>query len=460
MTIANKFAEFIEGISYSDLPSRVLSTSQLHILDTIGVAICGRTHQNSINALNAISDISKFDNSTAVWGSKTRLSPEYAALVNGVSSHVLDYDDTHTDSIVHGSAVIVPVVLALGEKLNVSGEDLIKSFVLGWEVASRVGLASKGGFHKRGFHTTSIAGVFGATAAAASMMKLNASQIQNALGLAGSQVSGINEYLSNSSSSKSLHTGWSAHAGIIAAQLAKYGMTGPESVFEGRDGIFRTYGLIEQCDLTKATENLGSKWEVCEISIKPYPCCHFAHAFIDCIGSLVSKGLSKDDVASITCVVPELEQALICEPYQDKLKPQTSYGAKFSLPYLLATKFIDGAIDHDTFSAENIKRSDLLDFAKLVQYKTANPNETVFPKSFPGHLLVKLKSGQILEERLDINNGHPSNPLSQDLIIKKFKTNCKGVLSDEGINKVIDLITNLQRSNIADVGSATQLLHR
>lgn len=458
MTIANSYAQFIVGVGYDDLPKNVISTSCLHLLDTVGVAICGRAHQNASNSLNAIDSFSGGSDSIPVWGSKAKLSVEYAALVNGLAAHVLDYDDTHTDSIVHGSAVIAPVVLSLGQKLNRSGEDLVKSFIVGWEIAARVGLASKGSFHKRGFHTTSIAGIFGATAAAASLIGLDAKQSVNALGLAGSQVSGINEYLSNSSSSKSFHAGWSAHSGIIAAQLAKYGMTGPESVFEGRDGIFRTYGLRDVCDLSQSTKSLGEKWEVSQVSIKPYPCCHFAHAFIDCVGSLISKGIFPQSIDSITCMVPELEQALICEPFNEKLRPKTVYGAKFSLPFLLATRVLDGEIDHNTFRSENLQRSEILEFAKLVTYKTADPENTVFPKSFPGHILVKLKNGSVIEERLDVNYGHPDNPLDVNRIVAKFRSNCDHILSGEGIDRVIDLITNLPSSSAVDVGNATQMI--
>jgi hypothetical protein len=455
-TIAQHYAEFLVKLNYQQIPNEVILSAKRHILDTIGVAIRGRTHENAVNSLKGLIEVNKHSEFIPVWGSKVKLSTEYAALANGVAAHCLDFDDTHTDSIVHGSTIITPVVLALGEELNSSGEELLTAFIGGWEVAARIGLASKGTFHKRGFHTTSIAGIFGAVAAASKLLNLNEDQIVNALGLAGSQTSGINEYLSNSSSSKSMHAGWSAFSGILSTRFAKNGMTGPHSVFEGRDGIFKTYGIFDECDLPIATSSLFKTWETTRISIKPYPCCHFAHAFIDCISSLLEKGIQVEAISAINCYVPEIEQALICEPFAEKLRPVTTYGAKFSLPFLLATKLLDKKINHNTFILKNLNRNDIKAISDLVSYESADPSTTMFPKTFPGHLLVTLKDGKVITERLDINIGHPDNPISQELLLDKFSDNCSGLISEQAIKKIIDLVMLLPKSSIKEITASTQ----
>ena len=456
-TIAEQYAEFLIKLNYQQIPDEVLISAKRHILDTIGVAIRGRTHENAVNSLNGLIELNKNAHLIPVWGSKVKLSTEYAALANGIAAHCLDFDDTHTDSILHGSTIIAPVVLALGEELNLSEEDLLVAFIGGWEVAARIGLASKGSFHKRGFHTTSIAGMFGAVAAASKLLHSSEHEIVNALGLAGSQTSGINEYLSNSSSSKSMHAGWSAFSGIVSTRFAKNGMTGPHSVFEGRDGIFKTYGIFDECDLSIATSSLFKTWETTRISIKPYPCCHFAHAFIDCIGSLLEKGIQVESISGIKCYVPEIEQALICEPFSEKLRPLTTYGAKFSLPFLLATKLLDKKINHNTFVLKNLNRSDIEAISDLVSYENADPSTTMFPKTFPGHLLVTLKDGNVITERLDINIGHPDNPISQDLLQDKFYDNCSGLISEQAIKIIVDLVMCMPKSSIKDITTATQI---
>ena len=456
-TIAEQYAEFLIKLNYQQIPDEVLISAKRHILDTIGVAIRGRTHENAVNSLNGLIELNKNAHLIPVWGSKVKLSTEYAALANGIAAHCLDFDDTHTDSILHGSTIIAPVVLALGEELNLSEEDLLVAFIGGWEVAARIGLASKGSFHKRGFHTTSIAGMFGAVAAASKLLHSSEHEIVNALGLAGSQTSGINEYLSNSSSSKSMHAGWSAFSGIVSTRFAKNGMTGPHSVFEGRDGIFKTYGIFDECDLSIATSSLFKTWETTRISIKPYPCCHFAHAFIDCIGSLLEKGIQVESISGIKCYVPEIEQALICEPFSEKLRPLTTYGAKFSLPFLLATKLLDKKINHNTFVLKNLNRSDIEAISDLVSYENADPSTTMFPKTFPGHLLVTLKDGNVITERLDINIGHPDNPISQDLLQDKFYDNCSGLISEQAIKIIVDLVMCMPKSSIKDITAATHI---
>lgn len=453
-TAAQTLAAFTANLRFDDLPATVVDAARRHVLDTLGVAIRGRAHPNAINALRSMGFVSGTEGSIPVWGTGRCLQAPYAALVNGVACHALDFDDTHTDSIVHGSAIIAPVVIALGQERDASGEDVIAAFVAGWEVAARIGLAARGTFHERGFHTTSIAGVFGAAVAAARILGLSPGQTAHAIGIAGSQASGINEYLSNSSSAKSIHTGWSAHAGILAAAMAQAGMTGPLSVFEGRDGLLRTHGHHDLVDVVALDAELATRWETERISIKPYPCCHFAHAFVDCVGMLGERGVKAANIASIECIVPEIEVALICEPFAGKLKPTTSYAAKFSLPFLLASRIADGAINHRTFDASNLARPDLLALAARVTYRVATPGETQFPATFPGWVEATLTDGRRLVERLDVNAGHPDNPLSMDQVMAKFRDNAIETLHDDGIDRVASLVTALPRTSAIELGGA------
>lgn len=452
-------ARFSAGLRFADLPPQVVESARRHLLDTFGVAIRGRGHANASASLRAIEGVDGAAGGVAVWGAEGRLAAGYAAMANGIAAHVLDFDDTHTDSIVHGSAIIAPVAMALAESRGASGEDLVCAFVAGWEAAARVGLASRGTFHKRGFHTTSIAGIFGAATAAARLLGLDAERTAHAIGLAGSQASGINEYLSNSSSAKSVHTGWSAHAGILAATLAQSGMTGPMSVFEGRDGVLRAYGLPEACDAAALDAGLGTRWEATRISIKPYPCCHFAHAFVDCVGALLANGVAAADVRALHCVVPEIELPLICEPFGEKLAPATSYAAKFSLPFLLAARIADGRIDHRTFEAANLARKDLLELAARVTYRVAAPGETPFPRTFPGWVEATLADGTTRVERLDVNAGHPDNPLALEQVAAKFRDNAAAALGEAGVERAVSLVAALPASPPAEIARALAATH-
>lgn len=451
---AANLARFVASLRFDDLPGHVVDAARRHVLDTLGVAMRGGSHPVARNALQSLDAVDGAAGDVAVWGSTRGRAAPYAALVNGIACHVLDFDDTHTDAIVHGSAIIVPVVLALAQQRNLGGVDIVTAFVAGWEVAARVGLASRGTFHRRGFHTTSIAGVFGAAAAAARILALDAERTTHALGLAASQAAGINEYLSNGSSAKSLHTGWSAHAGIIAATMAGAGMTGPASVFEGRDGLLRTHGERAEVDVSALDAELGTRWETTRISIKPYPCCHFAHAFIDCIPRLQQRGMDQANVASLMCVVPKIEVPLICEPAADKRNPASAYAAKFSLPFLLASRLVDGVIDHRSFVTANLARPDLLALAERVTYRVAADRETPFPRTFPGWVEATLNDGRRIIERMDVNAGHPDNPLASDDLHAKFVDNARDALGAAHAESVASLVNALPRTSAADLGSA------
>jgi 2-methylcitrate dehydratase PrpD len=447
-------AAFITGLRYADLPPHVVDAARRHLLDTLGVAIRGRSHAVVQDALRGLQCLDGAVGDVAVWGASNGLAAPYAALVNGIACHVLDFDDTHTDAIVHGSAIIAPVVLALAQQHDRGGDAMLAAFVAGWEVAARVGLASRGTFHRRGFHTTAIAGVFGATAAAAHLLALSAEQTTHALGLAGSQAAGINEYLSNGSSAKSFHAGWAAHAGIVAAGLASAGMTGPGSVFEGRDGLLRTHGDCSDVDAAALDAGLGTRWETTRVSIKPYPCCHFAHAFVDCIPKLVQRGMQAANIVALECVVPEIEVALICEPAVDKRRPATPYAAKFSLPFLLASRLVDGTIGHHSFDSPNLARPDLIALAARVGYRMAKPGETPFPAMFPGWVEATLADGRRLVEHVDVNAGHPDNPLSDEAVHTKFVDNARDALGGDAALRVAELVAALPRTSAADLAHA------
>lgn len=454
MTYSQQISRFIAGLRFGDLSGPVRESAKRHLLDILGVGLAGSRQEIACRAQDAVGGMPGSAGTVRVWGRPARHSALLAAMANGVSAHVQDFDDTHTDSITHGSAVLGPVAMALGEELGASGAELMLAFVAGWEVAARVGMASHGSFHKRGFHTTSVAGVFGATAVAGKLLGLSEEQLSHAFGLAGSQVSGVSEYLSNGSSSKSFHPGWAAHSGMVAAYLARSGMTGPLTVFEGRYGTFKSYGLPDESDPALLSAGLGERWEITRISIKPYPCCHFAHAFIDCARALRSQGILPQQIERLECLVPEIELPLICEPFASKLRPESPYAAKFSLPFLVAVGLIDGRVDHDTFLQGNIFRSDLLALANRVTYRAAKHDETTFPTYFPGHIDGLLKDGRKVTQRLDINFGNPDNPLSNGDVEAKFRINVKGILDEQstaGIIAAIQVLAELHTGDVADL---------
>lgn len=343
----------------------------------------------------------------------------------------------------HTSAILTPLCLSYGFHVSKDAKKIIKAFIVGWEIAARVGIASKGTFHKRGFHTTAIAGIFGSVSASAILLDLNKEQIINALGLAGSFASGINEFLSNGSNLKVLHIANAIKNGIIVAHFTKNHMSGPLSIFEGRNNIFKCFGIEEECDKTELGKALGEIWQTMQVSIKPYPSCHFAHGLIDCAIALKNDGLKADEIKSIHCFVDEVPISFICDPLEAKYTPNSAYEAKFSMPFLMALGFFDGKITLESY--ENLKREEVLEFAKKISYEKRKSQG--FPKYFPGHLEASLQDGRTIQKDVFINKGNFDNPLSFEELKAKFLANAQIYLDNAKANKILDQIINLENLN-------------
>lgn len=451
MTYSEQLSQFITTLRFENIPSPVIERAKLHLLDTLGVALAGSIQENGINGRNGLNAMPNTGGKCHVWGSQFKLSPAYAALANGIAAHALDFDDTHTDSIVHGSAVLTPLVMALAEDLEIDGKSLLTAYIAGWEVAARVGMASKGGFHKRGFHSTAIGGIFGAVCSSAYLLKLTPQACAHAIGLAGSQAAGIAEYLTNSSAAKCFHAGWAAHSGILSAYLANSGLTGPLTLFEGRYGLYVTHGIQQEAVPQDVCTDLGQRWEMLRVSIKPYPCCHFAHATVDCARMLRQDGVLPEDIEHIHCVVDPIAAALICEPPETKFEPNTPYAAKFSLPYLVASGMIDDRLNLTSFQPQQLIRADVKALAKRVSYRYCEAGEIPFPTYFPGFIDVTLKNGSVMTKRLDINYGNPENPMKRSDVEQKFRDNASHVLTEQAIEKVIELVAKIEYQPVAEL---------
>ena len=266
--------------------------------------------------------------------------------------HGLEYDDTHTGSIVHGSAVLAPAALAAAQEAEASGADLLRAYILGWEVLVRMGLAAPGAFQARGFQITSVGGTLVAALQAAEIAKLDENRWVAALGIALSQASGVFEFLSNGASVKSMHPGWAAHAGLLAARLAAAGLDGPETALEGRMGLFHQFAAdgavaVEQFAALLAT--LGRQWHIREAAYKFLPCCHYLHPYVEALDQLGA--VRPADIRAVKCLVAPGAAQIICLPWARKQAPVTGHEARWSLPIVVAARLTDGAIGHATFAA-------------------------------------------------------------------------------------------------------------
>lgn len=433
VTSAQRFGVFASELSVHDIPEEVQRAAILHALDAIGCGLAAHALGEAPYVRAAAAEAGTSGPATAIGVAD--LPASEAAFVNGTLFHALDFDDTHPNSVVHISAGIVPAAIAGAQAAGATGGDLLASIVAGNEVAIRLGNAGSGQFHARGFHPTGVCGVFGATAAAARVRRLDAAATAHALGIAGSMASGLLEFLSDGSETKRLHPGWAAQAGLTAARLAAHGATGPATVFEGDRGFFATYLHGETTDLPGQLVTLGQRWVTPEIAYKPYPACHYTHAPVDALTSILDEtSLSADDIESIVAFTDSTGVSLVCEPAADKVHPRTPYDAKFSLPWALAYRLVHGRLDVTSFTAEAIADQHVRALTPIVSYELRQYAPT--PDAFGGGVRIHTRDGRTLEAELRHQRGGADNPLTEDEVLAKFRTNAGLALSSEDTNSL------------------------
>jgi 2-methylcitrate dehydratase PrpD len=450
MTLAERLAVFAADLDITDVPTAVLESVKLRVLDVLGIALAASTHEFAPSVLAALESWGSGE--CTVVAAKTGAPLPLAILANGTLAHGLDFDDTHAGSITHASAVVLPAALAAGEAERVTGRAVLVAAVAGYEAITRIGLAAPGAFHARGWHATSACGVFAAALAVGKVMGLDADRLTSALGLAGSFASGVMEHLTDGSWSKRAHAGWAGHGGAIAATLARGGFRGPATILEGRFGLYAT--MLGQAPDRAPFETLGHAWETLAVGYKPFPCCHLLHAYLDCALALGREHrLAPETIVEVECRVPAGEIPIICEPRHAKLAPRTSYDAQFSLPYTVAAALIDGRVTLDTFAPERLGDPRLLALAGRVTH-TVDP-ASAFPDGFPGWVRVRLNDGRLLEAREPDGRGGPRRPLPPAAIVEKFRENASRVLSAGRVDELAQAALHLD--GLKDAGEIMRL---
>jgi 2-methylcitrate dehydratase PrpD len=455
VTIARALADFAEGLRADDIPAEVRERARHLILDAVGIAHASTHYEFAHRALSAVTELSEGIGSAPLIGLPQRLLPRDALLMNGILVHGLDYDDTHAAGVVHATASCLPCALGTGAQVGATGEEVLTAYVIGIEAAARLGAVAKGGFHQIGFHATGVIGAFACALIAGRLRGMNAQQLAMAQGIALSVASGSLEFLQDGAWTKRMHPGWSAVAGFTAATLARHGFIGPREAYEGRFGLFSTYlgQYAGNADLALATAGLGTNWELMNVQVKPIPACHFTHACADAAAILRDRhGLKAADIASVRALVPGEVVKTVCEPVATKKKPQNSYDAQFSIPYIVAT-----ALKHGSFGLQHLEDSALVDpevlaLAARVDYEVdaASP----FPRSYSGEVIVTTKDGRTLKHREEVNRGGAGRPISNADVRKKFFENATLVVSGARAQEICDLVTGIER--IADASDLAE----
>jgi len=415
------------------VPDDVRQFAALHCLDAMGVGIAAasleqgqpyarytrQAAQGPVSTLNGIKGLDASD----------------AALVNGGLIHSLEYDDTHTESIVHGSAVLLPAAMAVAQAVGAPPAAMLETYIKGYECLIRIGLAAQGGFQRHGFQITSVAGTLVTALMACDLMGADEDQCVDAMGIALSQSSGVFEFLSNGSSVKSMHPGWSAHAGVVAARLAMAGLQGPQTSLEGQRGLFMAFARNPDAAarLQGHLADFGTTWHLRDVAFKLVPSCHYLHSFVEAAGELAEQIGDPAQIERIHLKIAEGAAPIVCEPWENKQRPATGHAIRWSLPVITAARFVDGKVDLDTFT--HSASQPVLDLAARTTWEPLQPNR--FPRHFEADVQCVLRDGRVLGISKEDVLGNASRPVTAQKVLEKFEANAARSLSPAMTDRII-----------------------
>jgi 2-methylcitrate dehydratase PrpD len=433
-TPEERIARFTVETGNAEIPPEARRTASAAAFDCVGVALAGAAQPLGRMMIELAREEGGRPDATVIGGGLCT-SPAMAALANGTLAHALDYDDM--GSFGHPSVVLLPPVLALGEKLGASGREILDAYVIGFEVGAGLCAASHYVQTERGFHTTALFGTMGATAAAARLLKLGVAETVMAFGIAGSMPGGVVQNFGTMV--KPLHAGMAARNGVLAALLARKGYVGTDSIFRSKLGFLAAYVGEGHYDLEKAVSGLGQPFRLQDLLvIKKYPCCGTNHSALDSTLSLMRESnLSFDDIAEVTVEgLPYLSHVLLYP------EPREGLNGKFSVHYNVAAAILDRTVAIETHSDPMLRRPRVQDALAKVRIEVQSrwdPRYTAAPAETP--VTIRLKDGRVLRRSTDRHTMHGTavDPLTPDELVAKFEANAALSLDGEGVTRARDI---------------------
>jgi 2-methylcitrate dehydratase PrpD len=393
-----------------------LHASERSLLDALGVMLAATTLGEGCAAFADLA--MDAPGPCTVIGRTQAARPLAAVLANGALAHAIDYEDALDGAPVHPNAAIVPVVIALAESdESISGGDLVAALAIGCDLVCRMGLALKRNPDEFGWYPPPILSTFGAAAAAARLLHLTPHQTAHALALALAQATFSAEFKSCPDSTlRAVRDAFPAHAGLLAAQLARNGVNAHETALEGKAGFFNLFARGEW-EPSVVEDALGARFHGEDVAFKPWPSCRGTHAFIEAALHIRGQaGMPADIVALETTGASLL--TMLTEPAAQKMAPATAIDAKFSLPFCTAAALIDGRVDLATFAADRLRREDVLALARRHSF-SINPALTM-KDGATGSIALRLADGRTLTHGILQARGAPASPLSDADLTDKF----------------------------------------
>lgn len=437
-------ARFTAQLTRAAIPGEVIHQAKRALVDHLAVAFAGSSEPASEKLRRAAARLAPSEQATII-GSQQRTSAPFAALLNGHSAHVLDFDDTYNPSrtTIHGSSSVWPVIFALSETTGVDGARALESYVAGFETEARVADAAGPEHYDIGWHVTGTAGHVGAAAAAARVLGLSGDQTVDALGCAATQAAGIKEVYG--SDCKPLHPGKSAMDGLLAGVLASEGFTSSPTSLEGRQGLLRLVSIDPDPELL--VKDLDSFWHLAQTGFKAYPSGSLTHPAVDCLLDLVERhgpsGLDADGIESVHARVHTYAATVT-----GNANPTTSNEAKFSLAHCAAIALLLHRLTPADFDDTVVNDPAVQQMRSRVQV-SIDPDVGKRGAS----VTVRLRDGRVLEASVQANRGTPGNPMRDEDLETKFFSCAAGVIRAPRAKEILEQCWRLE-----DVADLSQLV--
>lgn len=441
MNVTQQLAEFVVRAKFEDVPQTVAHEAKRSLLHWIGVAVGGSREQSVRSALAAVTPFSG-PPQAGILGRPERLDVLHAAFINGVSTDVLSFSDTHPETLIHPTGVVGPVLLALAEQKTITGTQLLHALILGFEVASRVSVAIFPWHYNRGWHITGTAGAFGASAAAGKLLGLAEEPMVWALGVAATAAAGLRGMFG--SMCKNFHSGRAAENGLLAAFLAQQGFT---SVPDGIGGP-RCFAQVlgESPNLEAIGRNLGEKYEIIKNTYKAYPCGVVIHPIID--GCLRLRQTPEFNPSNVIAV--EIRGNPFVIELTGRKAPTTTLEGKLSVYHSAAAALIAGRAGEQEYQSDFINRPDVVALrAKVV----VEPDTKI--REDEAHVALRMSDGRVVREHVEHATGTVERPMTDRDIENKFRGLCAPFLPQTQVAALIERCWNI--TDVTDAAIFAQL---
>jgi 2-methylcitrate dehydratase PrpD len=451
--LADRLGDYVAGLKFDDIPQQVTRHAKLCLLDALGVGLAS-ADMPWCHAVHRLVRTQGGAPQATVWYHGDRVPDTNAALTNAMFVHSMDFNDDIAG--IQAGGIIPPSALAVAQSAGSSGRDVLASIVIGYDVVVRCAMAiNSQGLYLRGLQPTAVCGGFASAAIAGRLMKLDAKTIAYAFGIAGSYAGGTTEFLKEGTDTKRFHVAKAAHGGILSAHLAKGGMTGPRSIFEGEHGLFHAYS--EKSTPDQLEQELGSRFDILDTSVKMYPFCDGNAAPLEAtLAILRENGLTPDDVERFHFRMKSFLIPYVVDYYGDrerKYRPQTELDSQMSLPYCLAVGLLnDGRVTTSDFSRDKFADPKILAIGDKVTAEGDAELDKIplKPMSMPAIVTVTTMDGRCFEKRVDHQKGDPRNPFSEEDFIDKFRGCTQDILSPGTQQTVIDIVMDLDNCDSVD----------